>query len=49
MNVSAISPGNSFPDDFNVIIEISANAPPMKFEIDKQSGALALDLSLIHI
>ena len=43
MNVSAISPGNSFPDDFNVIIEISANAPPMKFEIDKQSGALALD------
>ncbi|MFH4354987.1 MAG: inorganic diphosphatase [Neisseriaceae bacterium] len=43
MNLKAISPGKSFPDDFNVIIEIAANSPPIKFEIDKDSGAIALD------
>ncbi|QRN41223.1 MAG: inorganic diphosphatase [Neisseriaceae bacterium] len=43
MNISVISPGKSFPDDFNAIVEISANSAPIKFEIDKESGAIAID------
>lgn len=30
----------SLQDDFNVIIEIPANADPIKYEIDKDSGAI---------
>ncbi|MBP6562833.1 MAG: inorganic diphosphatase [Neisseriaceae bacterium] len=43
MNINAIKPGNSMPDDFNVVIEISANAAPIKYEFDKDSGALMVD------
>lgn len=41
--LSAISPGKHIPDDFNVIIEISANCSPIKYEIDKTSGLLMVD------
>lgn len=43
MNLSAISPAQSIPDDFNVVIEISAHADPVKYEFDKKSGALCVD------
>ncbi|MBP6117200.1 MAG: inorganic diphosphatase [Neisseriaceae bacterium] len=43
MNINAINPGKSMPDDFNVVIEISANAAPIKYEFDKDSGALMVD------
>lgn len=43
MNIQAIAPGKSMPDDFNVVIEISANAAPIKYEFDKDSGALCVD------
>lgn len=43
MNLSAIGSGKSIPDDFNVVIEISANAAPIKYEFDKDSGALCVD------
>lgn len=35
--------GQNLPDDIFVIIEISANANPIKYEIDKESGALRVD------
>jgi inorganic pyrophosphatase len=33
----------SLQDDFNVIIKIPANADPIKYEIDKDSGAIFVD------
>jgi inorganic pyrophosphatase len=38
-----IPSGNNVPDDFNVVIEIPMNADPIKYEIDKASGALFVD------
>ncbi len=43
MNIDRIPAGKDMPNDFNVIIEISANAAPIKFELDKDSGALFVD------
>lgn len=43
MSVKNISAGNALPDDFNVVIEISALAPPIKYEFDSDSGLLAVD------
>ncbi len=35
MSLNDVTAGKSLPDDFNVIIEIPANADPIKYEIDK--------------
>jgi inorganic pyrophosphatase len=43
MNVDRVTPGRELPDDFNVIIEIPMNADPIKYEVDKESGALFVD------
>ena len=43
MNIANIPVGKSVPDDINVIIEIPANASPVKYEVDKDSGALLVD------
>jgi len=43
MNHDLIPSGHALPDDFNVIIEIPMNADPVKYEIDKASGALFVD------
>lgn len=43
MNLDKIAPGKSVPDIINVVIEIPANAGPVKYEIDKGSGALFVD------
>ena len=44
MNLDAIKPAKSIPDDFNVVIEITANSSsPIKYEFDKESGALCVD------
>lgn len=43
MDISKIPAGISIPDDFNVIIEIPANAAPIKYEHDKASGAIYVD------
>lgn len=40
MNVPA---GNKVPDEFNVIIEIPADSDPVKYEVDKETGALFVD------
>jgi inorganic pyrophosphatase len=38
-----ITPGSDAPNDINVIIEIPAHSEPIKYEVDKASGALWVD------
>jgi inorganic pyrophosphatase len=43
MNINTIIAGNDVPNDIYVIIEISSNSSPIKYEIDKKSGMLFVD------
>ena len=43
MNIDAIPIGKNPPDDINVIIEVPLGGEPIKYEIDKASGALFVD------
>ncbi|MCU7878521.1 MAG: inorganic diphosphatase [Candidatus Thiodiazotropha sp. (ex Lucinoma borealis)] len=43
MNLDRVSSGNNIPDEINVIIEIPANADPVKYEVDKETGAMFVD------
>ena len=43
MSLNNVSPGSKAPDQFNVIIEIPMNADPVKYEVDKESGAIFVD------
>ena len=43
MNLDRVGPGKDIPNDFNVIIEIPAHSDPVKYEVDKDSGAMFVD------
>ena len=43
MNIDAISVGPKPPYDIHVVIEIPAGGLPVKYEMDKESGALFVD------
>ena len=43
MSLNKVTPGKNVPEAFNVIIEIPMNADPVKYEVDKESGALFVD------
>ena len=43
MSIQDVTPGDHAPTEFNVIIEIPMNADPIKYEVDKHSGALFVD------
>ena len=43
MNIDAIPTGKNPPDELNVIIEVPLGGEPIKYEIDKDSGALFVD------
>ena len=43
MDFDLVSAGKDVPNDINVIIEISAQGDPIKFEVDKDSGAVFVD------
>ena len=43
MSLDKVSPGKNVPESFNVIIEIPMNADPVKYEVDKESGAIFVD------
>ena len=43
MSFQNVTPGASAPNEFNVIIEIPMNADPIKYEVDKESGAMFVD------
>lgn len=43
MILDRVPAGKDVPNDFNVIIEIPANAAPIKYELDKDTGAMFVD------
>jgi inorganic pyrophosphatase len=43
MNLDRVTSGRDLANDINVIIEIPMNADPIKYEIDKETGALFVD------
>ena len=43
MRVDQIPVGKNAPDDVNVIIEVPIGGEPIKYEMDKESGALVVD------
>ena len=43
MSLDRVPAGKDLPNDFNVIIEIPMNADPIKYEVDKDTGAVFVD------
>ncbi len=43
MGYAAVSAGQDLPNDINVIIEIAAFAPPIKYEVDKDTDLVWVD------
>ncbi len=43
MGLDLVKTGNDVPNDINVIIEIPSHGDPIKFEVDKDSGAIFVD------
>ncbi len=43
MSLDKVTSGRNPPDEINVIIEIPANSEPVKYEVDKESGAVFVD------
>jgi inorganic pyrophosphatase len=43
MSLNDVPAGKNLPDEVNVIIEIPAHSDPVKYEVDKDSGAIFVD------
>jgi inorganic pyrophosphatase len=43
MSLNAVPTGKNPPDEINVVIEIPQGGEPIKYELDKESGALFVD------
>ncbi|MCW9023225.1 MAG: inorganic diphosphatase [Gammaproteobacteria bacterium] len=43
MNLDRVSSGKNLPLDINVIIEIPSHSDPVKYEVDKETGAMFVD------
>ena len=43
MNLDRVSSGADVPNEINVIIEIPAHSDPVKYEVDKETGAMFVD------
>ena len=43
MNLERVSAGRRVPNEVNVIIEIPMNGDPVKYELDKDTGAMFID------
>jgi inorganic pyrophosphatase len=43
VSLDLVDAGRDVPDNFNVVIEIPMNAEPVKYEVDKESGAIFVD------
>lgn len=43
MSLNKVSAGKDVPSDINVIIEIPSHGDPVKYEVDKDSGAVFVD------
>ena len=43
MNLDRVTSGSDVPNDINVIIEIPSHSDPVKYEVDKATGAMFVD------
>ncbi len=43
MSLDRVASGDKLPEAFNVIIEIPMNSDPVKYEVDKDTGAVFVD------
>ena len=43
MDITKITAAQNPPDDLNVIVEVPLGGDPIKYEIDKASGAMFVD------
>ncbi len=43
MILDKVTAGKNAPDEVNVIVEIPINSPPVKYELDKETGAMFVD------
>ncbi len=43
MSLDRVPAGSNLPDEFNVVVEIPMNSDPVKYEVDKESGAVFVD------
>ncbi|MFA5082972.1 MAG: inorganic diphosphatase [Hydrogenophilaceae bacterium] len=43
MTLDRVCSGKDVPNDFNVVIEIPAHGEPIKYEVDKATGAMFVD------
>jgi inorganic pyrophosphatase len=43
MRIEAVSIGRNPPDEVNVVIEVPIGGEPIKYEMDKEAGALVVD------
>ena len=43
MRLEAVSIGNNPPEEVNVVIEVPIGGEPIKYEMDKEAGALVVD------
>lgn len=43
MSLNNVPAGKNVPEEINVIIEIPANSDPIKYEVDKDTGAIFVD------
>ena len=43
MNLDRVSSGADLPNEINVIIEIPSHSDPVKYEVDKDTGAMFVD------
>ena len=43
MNLDRVPSGRNPPDDINVIVEIPMRGEPVKYEVDKETGAMFVD------
>jgi len=43
MNLDRVTSGQDVPNDINVIIEIPSHSDPVKYEVDKETGAMFVD------
>ena len=43
MSLNLVDSGRDLANDFNVVIEIPMHAEPIKYEVDKESGAIFVD------
>lgn len=43
MDIAKLTAGDNPPEEINAVIEIPAHSPPVKYEMDKDSGSIRVD------